>query len=305
MAISACSSGGGSDVKFPETVVLKDNDIVPILANSELTVGLNRMAVGILDKDGVPIVDAKVHFTFYDLNDGKQTKKMDMPAISRVPARDAGIPETQEIKNPDGSTRTEFNAGDDVGIYTANVNFDRAGDWGMKIDVDSSKPKVKKSLLPRFNVLDKSFTPAIGSPAPKSHNATTKDTTDLSVLDSSANPSPEMHGETIADAIDAHHPTVVLFAVPGYCESRLCGPELEIMRKLYHQNQDKADFIHVEFYKDPGNPARTPVDAVREYNLRSEPWFFFIDNKGNVAYKIEGPASLDELQQALKTIAPS
>lgn len=300
-AFTACA-GGKKDVSFPETVVLKDNDVMPILANSELTIGPNRMAIGILDKDGVPIVDAKVHLSYYDLNDGKTVKKFDMDAVSRVPARDAGLPEQIEITNPDGSKRTEFNAGEDVGIYTANVTFDHAGDWGVKIDIDSSKPKVKKSLLPRFNVLDKSFTPAIGSPAPKSHNLTVKDVTDLSIIDSSATPSPEMHTSTIADAIAAGKPTVVLFAVPGYCESRLCGPELEIMRKLYHQNQDKAEFIHVEFYKDPGNPARTPVDAVREYNLRSEPWFFFIDKRGIIAYKIEGPAGLDELQTALKLI---
>jgi len=304
LALMACSGGGSGNPKFPETVILKDGDIQPILANSELTVGPNRMAFGILDKDGVPIVDAKVHLTFYDLNGGQTVKKFEIDAVSRVPARDAGLAEQIEITNPDGSKRTQFNAGEELGVYTAAVTFDRAGDWGLKIEVNSTKPKVKKTILPRFNVLERSFTPPVGSPAPKSRNLTVKDVSDLSIIDSSAKPSPEMHTSTIADAIAAGKPTLVLFAVPGFCESRLCGPELEIMRKLYPKYKDKAEFIHVEFYKDPGSPAKVPVDAAREWNLRTEPWFFFIDSKGIITYKIEGPASLQELDEQMQKIAP-
>ena len=95
---------------------------------------------------------------------------------------------------------------------------------------------------------------------------------------------------------------VVLFAVPGFCESRLCGPELEIMRKLYPQYRNRVEFIHVEFYKNPGNPERIPSDTVVEWKLRSEPWFFLIDSKGMIAAKYEGPVSLQELDEALKAV---
>jgi len=307
LALVSCggsSGGGGSAPKFPQTLELKDGDIVPILANSELAVGQNRIAVGVLDKDNKPIVGAKVHFAFYDLNNGKEIKKAEMDAISRVPAKDAGIPEQQVIKMPDGTQRTIVNAGEDVGVYTALVTFDEAGDWGLEIKIDSTTPKVSKTLLPRFNVLAKSVTPAIGSPAPKSHNLTAKDVTDISQIDSSANPSPDMHQMTIADAVVSGKPTLVLFAVPGFCESRLCGPELEIMRKLAPKFQDRANFVHVEFYKNPGSPNRIPVEAVGEWNLRSEPWFFVVDAKGNIASKFEGPTSLDELDAAMNAVTP-
>ncbi|HLF76764.1 MAG TPA: hypothetical protein VJB57_04670 [Dehalococcoidia bacterium] len=304
LGLTACSGGGSDEVKFPETVIIKEGDITPILANSELVVGLNRIAIGILDRDGVPIVDAKVKLTFYDLNGGQTVKKEEFDAVSRVPARDAGIAEQIDITNPDGSRRTQFNVGEDVGIYTAMVTFERGGNWGLKIDVDSTKPKVKQTVLPRFNVLEKGITPAIGSPAPRSRNLTAADVTDLTIIDTSPKPSVEMHTSTIADAIAAGKPTLVLFAVPGYCESRLCGPELEIMRKLFPKYRDRAEFIHVEFYKDPSRPNKTPVDAVREWNLRSEPWFFLIDKQGNIAAKFEGPTSLQELDEAMQVIAP-
>ena len=169
--IAACGGGGSSDAgggaKFPKTMTVKDGDVVPILANSELTVGSNRVAVGIIGPDSKPMVDAKVHFAFYNLNGGKETRTQEMDAVSRVPARDAGLPAQETIRLPDGTTRNIFNVGEEVGIYTAIVNFAEAGDWGVEIKVEADKPaKISKTLLPRFNVLPKSNTPSIGSPAP-------------------------------------------------------------------------------------------------------------------------------------------
>lgn len=50
---------GREEDKFPTVQTVKDGGIVPIIANSEITVGWNRMAFGILGEDGTPIVDAK------------------------------------------------------------------------------------------------------------------------------------------------------------------------------------------------------------------------------------------------------
>jgi hypothetical protein len=170
------------------------------------------------------------------------------------------------------------------------------------MQVDSANPKVKATLLPRFNVAAQGITPAIGSPAPRSRNLTVADVADLSEIDSSANPSPEMHTSTIASAIEAGRPALVLFAVPGFCESRLCGPELEIMRRLLPKYRDRVEFIHIEFYRNPGSPQRTVSDTAREWNLRTEPWFFLIDKQGLISAKFEGPVSSQELEQALDAV---
>jgi hypothetical protein len=245
-----------------------------------------------------------VHLAFYDLNGGKEEKTQEMDAVSRVPARDAGLPAQETIRLPDGTTRNIFNAGQEVGIYTTLVNFTEAGEWGVEITVKADNPKVDKVMRPRFNVLAKGSTVPIGAPAPRSKNLTADDVQNIAQIDSSSKPSRDMHTSTIAAAVAAGKPTLVLFAVPGFCESRLCGPELEIMRKLWPKYRDRVEFIHVEFYKDPGNPARVPVEAVAEWGLRSEPWFFAIDSKGNVAGKYEGPVSLQELDELVATIAP-
>jgi hypothetical protein len=107
---------------------------------------------------------------------------------------------------------------------------------------------------------------------------------------------------TVADAVGSGKATLILFAVPGDCESRFCGPELEIMKKLAPKYDGKANFVHVEFYKDPSRPNRTPVDAVNEWNLRTEPWFFVVDAKGIISAKFEGPTSLQELDEAMQKV---
>lgn len=304
LALSACSGGEGK--KFPEVLVLRDGDLTPVLANSELVVGENRIALGILDKEGVPIVDGKVHLAFYDLNDGGETLRFEADAVSRVPARDAGLTEQVIHTHSDGSRHAHVNAGDEIGIYTAVVNFDRAGVWGMEIKIEAANPKVRETIRPRFNVIEGGVVPAVGSKAPLSRNLTAADVAEISLIDSSANPSAEMHTSTIADAVAAARPSLVLFAVPGYCESRLCGPEMEIMRKLYGQYRGRGiEFIHIEFYENPGSAQRQPVAAVQEWRLRSEPWFFVIDAQGIIRARFEGPTTLQELDEALKKVTPN
>jgi len=298
----ACG-GGSKNAGFSSVIeVGGDTKVTPVIANSELVVGSNRFVLGVLGPDDAPIVDAKVHLKFYFINGSTALLKSEIDAVSRVPAREAGVSEEEVQVLPDGTKHVQINAGEDVGVYTAQVNFDAAGDWGVEASVDSSRPKVKTTVRQRFNIIEKGPTPAVGSPAPRSRNLTVNDVTDLTQVDSSANPSPELHTSTIADAIAAGKPTLVLFAVPGYCESRFCGPELAIMRKLHPKYDGRAEFIHVEFYTNPSSPNRTPVAAVNEWNLRSEPWFFVIDSKGIIQAKFEGPTTMDELDQALQKV---
>ena len=297
--LGAC--GGGDGKKFPDRVVIEGNDPYPVFANSELVQGENRFALGIIGSDGLPVVDAKVHLAFYDLTDGNETKKFEMDAVSAVPSRDAGIVETENHLHADGSTHIHANAGEEFGIYTTVVNFEKAGTWGVEIKVE--KGDFKTSFLPKFNVIERAGTPKIGDPAPKSRNLTAADVSDITQIDSSSKPSAEMHTATIADTIAAGKPALVLFAVPGYCTSRLCGPEMEIMRKLLPKWGSKVEFIHVEFYKNPADANKVLSDTAAEWGLRSEPWFFVIDKQGKIADRFEGPTTMVELEQAMQEIA--
>jgi hypothetical protein len=299
---AACGSGDGK--KFPETVSIGADDIRPELISTELIQGKNRFAFALIDPDGLLIIDADVHLAFYRLyDDGKEEKRFEMDAISSVPARDAGIDQAIEHVHADGTVHIHANVGEQVGIYTAIVDFDEPGRWGVEIKIKNDK--WDETILPSFPVGGQATTLAIGADAPHSINRTVDDVDDISLIDSSATPSEEMHTETIAEALDEGKPLLVLFAVPGYCTSQLCGPEYEIMRKLYPEYRDRVSFIHVEPFEVPSKPDKSPddlVQAAQDFGLQSEPWFFVIDSEGKVSMKFEGPTSMQELVTALEDV---
>lgn len=276
--------------------------MTPVIASSELVVGRNRFVLGLLDKDNRPIVDARVNMRFFDLNGEQAVERFQAEGVSIVPARDAGIEEQIVHIHADGTRHVHLNVSEEVGVYTAWVEFDRPGTWGVVVTVQSKDGRLRAEVRPRFTVLAAGQTPALGQPAPQSRQPLLGDVASIEEIDSSAKPEPAFHRITIADAIASGKPALVLFAVPGFCESRFCGPEYEIMKQLLQRYQDRVHFIHVEFYKNPGRPDRTVADAAREWNLRTEPWFFLIDGSGRVAEKFEGPTSLAELEDAIRSL---
>jgi hypothetical protein len=198
------------------------------------------------------------------------------------------------------------------GLYVASVRFDRAGQWVAQVTASSPRAGVQSRDMP-FAVLASSVTPAVGSPAPRSGNLTARDVKDIRQIDTGVPPN-DMHEMSIADAIAAHRPALVIFATPAYCASRVCGPQVDIIKTLEPKYRDRVTFIHIEIYElaqsDPTKPYSQvlregrPVLArvVAEWHLESEPWVFLIDRQGNVAAKFEGPTPAADVAEELDKI---
>ena len=163
---------------------------------------------------GLAARNASARDTAFFLGGGKEDLRFEMDAVSRVPARDAGLEERIEHIHADGTRHDHFNVGEQIGIYTAVVDFSPAGEWGVELTIDTGEKK--QTLRPRFNVAAEAITVPIGADAPRSKNLTVADVTDLAQIDTSANPSPEMHTTTVAQAIEAKRPVLVLFAAGFY-----------------------------------------------------------------------------------------
>ena len=196
----------------------------------------------------------------------------------------------------------------DSGVYVTQVNFDRAGRWGVEIAVTIEGRKLDPIPF-QFDVLERSPEPLVGDLAPPSRQVTLADVADVAEIDSSFPPRPHMHDITIADAIATGRPVVVAFATPAFCESRTCGPVMDtVMDPLYEKYKDRALFVHIEPYKLRElreGIDRIPVEATREWNLQTEPWVFVIDGEGRIAAKFEGIVALDEVEDRLRQVLES
>jgi len=108
---------------------------------------------------------------------------------------------------------------------------------------------------------------------------------------------------TVAAAMAAHHPFVVTFATPLYCQTRTCGPVVQVTQSVARDWQSKGvDFIHIEIYKD-NDPAKGTNRWVDQWGLASEPFTFVVDKNGIIRSRIEGAFSASELDAAVSKVA--
>ena len=124
------------------------------------------------------------------------------------------------------------------------------------------------------------------------------------VLGTAVNPAFTLPGGLkVADAVHKV-PFVVSFATPLYCQTRTCGPVVQVVQSVAKDWQAQGvDFIHVEIYKD-NDPAKGTNRWVDEWKLRSEPFTFVVDKNGVIRSRFEGAFSAAELETAVSKVAP-
>jgi hypothetical protein len=144
--------------------------------------------------------------------------------------------------------------------------------------------------------------PEVGQKAPRITTPTVASVGgDVAKIDTRVPPG-TMHDVNYADAY-GKKPIVIVFATPQLCQSRVCGPIVDIVEQTKAANAGKADFIHMEIYNQ-NDASKGFRPQVRAFGLPTEPWIFGINRKGVVAARLEGAASAREVQQLVdKTVA--
>ena len=122
---------------------------------------------------------------------------------------------------------------------------------------------------------------------------------DLESIDTRQPPIAELHQLNFADVV-GREPTVLAFATPQLCQTRVCGPVVDVVAQVRAQ-ADGVSFIAQEIYKDNDiNKGFRP--QVTAWRLPTEPWTFVIDHRGRVVERFEGAMSVRELSAAVKKI---
>jgi hypothetical protein len=199
------------------------------------------------------------------------------------------------------------------GVYGAEeVRFDRPGFWSVLVSgtADGEPFETESS----FEVNAKPQVPAPGDPAPRIGNPTIH-TPGVAphVLDSRAHngpvPDPELHQTSVADALAAGQPVMVVVSTPLFCQSRFCGPITDEVAELAADYGDRVAFVHLEIWEDHENQIVNPF--VTEWvvprggadrDLR-EPWVFTVGPDGNILERFDNLATKDELRAAAERLA--
>jgi hypothetical protein len=200
------------------------------------------------------------------------------------------------------------------GDYVAMTDFPTAGDW-KAVFVTQAKGGPQEAIGVGFDVLDKASTVGVGQPAPSTTNPVAADVGgDLAKISSDPKPDPTFYQTTVADALAAHKPFVLVFATPAFCTSAQCGPTLDRVKAVAAAAPKDVEFINVEPYQlsyatgklqpvlDANNQLQT-VDATNKWGLVSEPWIFTVGSDGIVKGSFEGVVGDDELKAAVAAIA--
>lgn len=141
--------------------------------------------------------------------------------------------------------------------------------------------------------------PDVGDRAPVVHTDTVASANgNLESIDTRRPPS-SMHDVDFADVV-GQKPTVLLFATAALCQSRVCGPVIDVTEQVKAERDDDVAFVHQEIFVDNqiDKGQRPPVAA---WGLPTEPWVFVVGADGRVAARFEGAFSAEELNAAIDT----
>jgi hypothetical protein len=252
--------------------------LTAVQASSEIAVGRNRFAIGLIDDHNQPVTTGAVNLEFFKLQaNGQAEKRAESPALFRSVG------------------------GESKGIWVAPATFPETGTWGAQVTLDAAdgSPRVARMNFP---VQEKFSAPGYDQPAPRSASPTDQDVGGDTSHICSNSPPCDLHSVSIANALEpAQKPLVVLFATPALCTSATCAPELQAVQQLHASYVEVASFIHVEIYQYPFDGLHTAT-TVDEWHLPSDPWTFVVDKTGIVRDRFEGAAPFEELEPSLKRV---
>ena len=188
--------------------------------------------------------------------------------------------------------------GEPTEVFVARLSLPKPGTYWLLAEPVGGR---KIQALGNVVVKQKTAAPGVGEPAIASETPTLENAT-LAKLTTAKVPDRELYRTSVAGALAAKSPFVVVFATPKYCTSRTCGPVVDVVSEIRRRHTGSpVRFIHAEIFKD-NDPTKGHNPWVQEWNLPSEPWVCLVGADGTVRERFEGTVSVRELDAAVKAL---
>ena len=256
-------------------------DVAVVAGTSDHQVGRNRVSFLVVDKQSrvVERPTARVWVS----------RGLKQAPFATATAR------LESIGVPGGSTA------DVGGIYVTSFEAPSPGTyWFLAEPVGGRKIQALGNVVVR----KRSAAPSVGDRALSTRSPTLASTRgNLTALTTSRRPDRALYERSIAQALAAKEPFVVTFATPQFCQTRTCGPGVDVVSAVRKKpGADGVRFIHVEIYKD-NDPAKGVNRWVEEWKLPTEPFTYVVDRTGVIRTKLEGAFSARELERAVAAVS--
>jgi hypothetical protein len=310
LVLAACRDDRGDD--GTAGTARSGGGLVAEVASYELVAGRDqRFLVGLFgdDRGTVSFGEVALSFSFLGAGSASGDPRPGPAGTARflpIPGHD--LPADGDA----GADGPRYTSGAEArGVYEVEpVRFDEPGFW--QVEVAAELDGRTRRATAAFEVADTSNVPAAGDPAPPTENLLPGDPgAPPTAVDSRADadgsvPDPELHSTTVAAAIAAGRPVMVVVSTPVFCVSRFCGPITDAVQQLARRHGDRMDFVHIEVWRDYEAQQLNEAAAAwiwpdQEGNA-AEPWVFLVGADGNVVRRWDNVASEETLARAVEDL---
>ena len=268
--------------------------VFPLIINptGTLACGPNRMMFSFLDAQNVPVAspDRTVKVAIFDL----------------------GASTEQPVTETDAMFIWAIEG--ERGVYVANLDLPTAGTYGAAFTTQLADA-APETIKVTFESAPEPTVVSVGDTAPASDTPTLADVGgDVTRISTDTHPVEAFYEVSVADALAAKEPFVLVFATPKFCATAQCGPTLDRIKPIAAAHPDMT-FINAEPYQlqevdgqlqpvlsgDP--PALTAAPWTDEWRLPSEPWVFVVDGDGIVQGSFMLIVGDEELEAAIDAVS--
>jgi hypothetical protein len=256
-------------------------------ATSVLTQGPDRVAFGLIDRANKFVYGKSAVYIAKSPNDR---------ALGPFPAPADSLLTKPAFRSQNAAVDTSPIAQ----IYAANVRFPKPGTWNVLV-VSKPADGTMVGAPAQVKVLSKSKDPIpdVGQVPPRISTDTVASAAgNLASIDTRRPFAPDLHRVNFKDVL-GKKPVALLFATPQLCQSRVCGPVVDIALQMQAKYGNRMAFIHEEVYKD-NQVAKGLRPQLKAFHLQTEPWLFTIDKSGRIAARLEGSFGVNEFQRAIQ-----
>jgi len=279
------------------------------------SVGLNRYPFGVFeksegDREGAEVADAEVaiYYARVPTARGKGSKSGAKGAVAKAagealdqPAR-GPFPATIETLATEPQFEAKSTADDPDAarvVYSAQIPLPEKGQWRFAALIKEGDRVGSVVGLPSANAAEFNAVPHVGGRAPLIHTPTAQDVGGDASKITTRIPPDTQNEVDYADVL-GKEPILLLFATPKFCQSRVCGPVVDVAEQAKAKFGKEARFIHMEIYNDSDPSDLTVLPQVRAFHLPSEPWLFAIGKEGVVKAAIEGGFGTELMDEAVE-----